>query len=86
MDFRHSLYLLDSASLTLLIELILQLPYFFIEDVFVGGFVADRCALAKHHLQGFKMFKPNKPIKDVDMVTWKTSAFVGTKLKLFGEN
>ncbi len=43
-----------------------QLPYFFIEDVFIGGWMADRCSLPKHHLEGFTMFRPNKPIQNVD--------------------
>ena len=39
-----------------------QLPYFFIEDVFIGGWVADRCSVPKHHETGFTMFRPNKPV------------------------
>jgi hypothetical protein len=31
----------------------LNLPYFFIEDVYMGGFVADRCLMPKKELPGF---------------------------------
>ena len=30
-----------------------NLPYFFIEDVFIGGFAADRCYLPKQNLTGY---------------------------------
>ena len=31
----------------------LNLPYFFIEDVYMGGFVADRCLVPKKEPPGF---------------------------------
>ena len=30
-----------------------NIPYFFIEDVFIGGFAADRCYLNKKDLRGY---------------------------------
>ena len=31
----------------------LNLPYFFIEDVYMGGWTADRCMVPKKQLEGF---------------------------------
>ncbi len=30
----------------------MNLPYFFIEDVYMGGFVADRCMVPKKRFEG----------------------------------
>lgn len=58
------------------------MPYFFIEDVFIGGWMADRCSLPKHHLDGFTMFRPNKPIGEVDKNSDILIHYVDTNYKV----
>jgi hypothetical protein len=66
-----------------------QLPYFFIEDVFIAGWIGERCAVPKHHLPGFTMFRPNKPIrkfdKDADLLVHYVDK-VPILLNSFGSN
>ena len=42
-------------SLTCLYQEGLKLPYFFIEDVFITGFVADRCLVPKKHVDALRL-------------------------------
>jgi len=47
------------------------LPYFFIEDVFIGGFVAERCQVTRWYLPGYSPLGPEKPEEvstDVDLL------------------
>ena len=37
------------------------LPYFFIEDVFIGGFVAERCLVSRNYIPGYSPLGPEKP-------------------------
>ncbi len=46
-------YIMPRWTLKCLYEEALRLPYFFIEDVFMAGFVADRCNIRKKHYPGF---------------------------------
>ena len=49
----------------------LKVPYFFIEDVFMGGFVADRCLVPKKEPEGF-----NPGRKEVDQVDPKKDLLI----------
>jgi hypothetical protein len=49
-------YILPWWSIQCLYSQSFHMPYFFIEDVHIGGFLADRCLLGKIHLQGFSPF------------------------------
>ena len=42
-------------SLTCLYQEGLKLPYFFIEDVFITGFAADRCLVPKKHVDALRL-------------------------------
>jgi hypothetical protein len=44
---------------------VLQLPYYFIEDLFIGGWMADRCFLPKVDIkEGFNMLPHHLPDPD----------------------
>ena len=46
-------YLMPWWSVPCLYSEGLNVPYFYIEDVFMGGFVADRCLVPRQHNPGF---------------------------------
>jgi len=49
-------YILPWWSVSCLYAESFHLPYFFIEDVHIGGFLAERCLLRKVHLEGYSPF------------------------------
>jgi len=42
----------------------MKIPYFFIEDVFMGGFVADRCMVPKKYMSGYSV--GGREMDDID--------------------
>ena len=70
--FQGSGYFIPWWALSCIYQESFQLPYFFIEDVFVSGWIADRCLVPKQHLPGFEVSGTKKPIDEID----KTSHFM----------
>ena len=64
--------------------MILQLPYYFIEDLFIGGWMADRCMVPKVDIKpGFNML-PHliRPVEDVNATYDKVFHYVDGNYKL----
>ncbi len=61
----------------------LQLPYYFIEDLFIGGWMADRCKLPKLDIKdGLHMIPPIKPAKKVVWNVDKIFHYADTNFKI----
>ena len=64
--FQGSGYFIPWWALSCIYQESFQLPYFFIEDVFVSGWIADRCLVPKQHLDGFQVSGTKQPIAEID--------------------
>ena len=62
-------YLMSKGAAHCLYQSALNLPYFFLEDVFLTGFAAENCRIPRYHCTGFQLELKNiKYVKESDVL------------------
>ena len=62
-------YLMSKEAAHCLYQSALNLPYFFLEDVFVTGFAAENCRIPRYHCTGFQVELENlNDVKETDVL------------------